>query len=238
MRSFSYIFSIAVLSLLCSCGNQLEDAADKASQNLAQGLERGLKGINTDILKIDTNIKNAVALDRLQRGEESIIVQVTECVGSFKIEGSFHTESTEDRIWVIRVSDILESGARPVPPAAPDPKKLQAFAYVFAKKNYDERRAAYNRAAAQWEEQFGRKLVDNGIDVAPNFAGPGLYAFRVTITPETETKENWKFRLNARVVSLDGKSKQFKVFAIEKRDMPNHPLGQNLPPHLLVFNAQ
>jgi hypothetical protein len=214
-----------------------ESAADKASKNLAKGIRDGLKGIDTDVLKIEAGKKDAVALDRLQRGEESIIVQVTECVGTFKLQGSLHTKTTQENIWTTRVSDILGTGPRPVPPTKPDPKKVKGFAYARAKANYDAKLRAYTTKAAKWQQHFNRMLVDNGFDIAPNFADPGLYAFRLIITPESETNDDWKFRLTTRVESLDGKSKQFKVFSVEKRDLPNHPLGQPLAEHLLVFNA-
>jgi len=179
-----------------------------------------------------------VPLDRLQRGDDSIIVQATECTGTFRIEGWLKLKGTEEKIWQVHVSDVLESGPRPVPPTAPNPKKITGFAYLGAKKVYDDKTAAYKKAVAKWQQDFGRNLDDNGIDLSPKLIERGLYTLKLIIVPEIETNQTWKIRLVTRLESKDRKAKQFKVISIEKRDFPNHTLGTALPAESSFFNVR
>jgi hypothetical protein len=86
------------------------------------------------------------------------------------------------------------------------------------KKVYEDKTAAYNKAVAKWQQNFGRNLEDNGIDLSPKLIGRGLYTLNLIIIPETETNQTWKIRLVTRLESKDRKAKQFKVISIEKRD--------------------
>jgi hypothetical protein len=95
-----------------------------------------LATIVTNVKKVFTREsgEQTVPLDRLQRGEDSIIVQATECTGTLRIEGWLKFKGTEEKIWQVHLSDVLDSGRRPVPPTAPNPKKVTGFAYLAAKK--------------------------------------------------------------------------------------------------------
>ena len=89
-------------------------------------------------------------------------------------------------------------------------KSSRAFPTPSPRRIMNDKKAAYKNAAAKWDQKFGRNLAYNGIDAAPNFAEAGLYAFRLVITPEAETSQNWKFRIATRLQSLTGNLSNLK----------------------------
>jgi predicted small secreted protein len=239
MNTLNKLTALALLALLassCSAIKQVgKDFKDTGSQLGKDAITMAEK---VDPVKIEAAKRDAVELALLKSGQSSIIFQVTECQGTFKVSGTLLAEGRDEEIWRMRVSDVDDVGLPPSPPAPPNKKKLQGIAYAVAKAKYDALKADYRRSLARWEARFEQHLEDNAIDIAPNFGLPGAYSLRLVVTPEKETKKDWKIRVVARLQTRDGKSKQFKILATEKRDFPQLQLEKSLPAEDFVFYAK
>jgi hypothetical protein len=218
----------------------IDNAVDKVSGSVTTAAGR------LDPLKIEEAKRDAVAIDRLKRGDDTISLRVSECLGTFALQAWLSKEPTklpvrpeisnERKIWQIRISSLHDIGTRPTAPLPPDRKLLHGSKYDAAKNSYFQKRKKYRDSRKRWNQQFANHLKQKALVITPNLSEPGFYALRLVIVPEETEQDNWKISFTSDLTGQK-KSQPFQVVSIERADKPNHPLGKPVS-ELLHFYAK